>query len=473
MTLSARAIRIWAVAIGGMGLLDALHVFVAAHITAGNSRATTGWVGFSMAHPTVLAAPVMAYAFAWYRFVRRTDQLAWGAAAFALLWLVVRVWTTAYATGHQDFIQGGATMLGWILGALWGRALVPGGAANEAGSPGAAGRQLEIDRYAATGALALFAATYVCAGTSKLVNSDMEWTGAVTIRLMAISHLRVDDVSLLAGMKRWLAHDPYAGTVLQHATVVIQTGAFVALFGKWPRAVWCSLLALLHLGIYLSSGIVFLTPAVLAVVFAIPWDRRGGAGEPAAPSPISPRDGDPAASRARLLLPAALGVTGLLLALVWLTPLGPALRFQVLPWRVAHSPGRGTGTLGAGSGSAAAPLDTAEPAPPPAGPAARALLGDLPEGASLTGCILRGISGPADRRVTLRFDCPGGAATLWLLRKGSTPYVPPASTERLDVLTKKNGEGPAATPAELTALVAAVTARILATGERGDLPAGL
>ncbi len=328
MSLSARTLRSWSIAIGGMGFLDALHVLVAAHITRANSHATTGWVAFCMAHPWVIALPVFGYGYAWIRFVRRSDQLAWGAAGFALLWLVVRIWTTAYATGHQDFIQGGAAMLGWLLGAAWARAL----GLRPSRSPE---ERLEADRFGGTGALAVFAATYVCAGTSKLLNTGFEWTGAVTIRLMAISHLRVDDTSLLAGLKTWLAHNSYAGTVLQWATVIVQLGAVTVLLGRRARVVWCFALALLHVGIYLSSGIVFLTPMVIALAFAVPWDRRRGAEPREAESrEAEPPALDPVRVR-RVLLAAGAGLV-LVLSLVWLTPLGPALRFQVQPWQVAR-----------------------------------------------------------------------------------------------------------------------------------------
>lgn len=440
MSLSPRATRIWRIAILGMGLFDALHVWTAAWITRGQSRAAIGWAGFLMAHPLLLGLVVGLYAYASYRFVRRSSELSWGVLAFALLWLLVRIWTSSYTTGHQDFIQGGAALLGWLLGAVWARLL--GLRPSES-----AEAQAEADRYAATGALALFSATYVCAGTSKLINSDLQWTSAATIRLMAISHLPVGQTSWLTGLKQGLAQNPHAGTVLQWATVGIQLGAFLLLLGKWPRLVWGTMIVLLHTGIYLSSGIVFLTPLVLAGAFAFPWHPRGAAGDVGHPLISADRV-------RRVLRGAVLGTIGIL-ALVWLTPLGPALRFQAQPWQIQP------------------PKVESPDHEPPAPPQVLALLGDLSVGEVLAGCAVRQVTGPSEGRISVHWDCPRGPATLWVLRRDDSPMMPPGRTKRLDIQTRGNGAGGGPTAEDLAALVVALAARIKATGETAELPAGL
>ncbi len=220
--------------------------------------------------------------------------------ASTLLWLVsIAVLVEADAARGPGPYRGwffvGAVGLGVVVGRLWARA---------------GGRTALEPAAAELGGLALLAACYLGAATSKLGGAGLGWADATTLRAVALAHALVDS----GGLTAWLADSPGVATVLSWATIAIQFGAIGLVVG--PRARVAAMLGLVafHLGVAGFARIGYWSPVVLLLAFGLPWPRWIKA--------IRTSEDDPAwevAPRADRWLGAVLV---LVLALAWLLPLG-------------------------------------------------------------------------------------------------------------------------------------------------------
>lgn len=318
MIVDDRTVRVWGFGVGLAALLDALRITVRFFAMPNDAHLATGFAALFADHPILVALLTTGLCIAWLRYLS-SARLAYGAFAFACLFAIVRVRIAALDTGEQDFMQSGATMAAWILGHCYARALGIDGRLGET-------ERSETLRYAATAALAVFAATYMCAGTSKLLNSSGGWLGSETVRLMIVSHMPVGAEGAVADVRLWLVESPWATTGLEIATFIAQIGAFALLGPPALRAFWGMLLCGFHLGTWVTADIVFVAPMFLAVWFAIPW------------SAVATQHAcvlDPGRTQ-RVMRHTALGVA-VWLVLLWLTPVGPALRFQHQPWQAGST----------------------------------------------------------------------------------------------------------------------------------------
>ena len=108
----------------------------------------------------------------------------------------------------------------------------------------------------------LTVATYVVAGVAKLRIAGWAWMDGATLQNhIAYSAARLD---LLGGTPSpfagWLVSHPTVLTPVAVATMVIEIGAPVALFGGRVRTAWAVATWLLHVGIALTLFIVFPFP---------------------------------------------------------------------------------------------------------------------------------------------------------------------------------------------------------------------
>jgi hypothetical protein len=198
----------------------------------------------------------------WYFLGPRASLVA-GYLAIAGMKTAGETFERVFASHHQDFYQGGAMVLGVVIGETYARMI---GIVSERSRSEA----LEARRFGMTGALAMLAGTYMAAGSSKLLAGGIGWATSSTVRLMILSHSEVE-WNLAEIIPAWTANHPYVCMALEVGTLIVQLGAFMLIVGPRARTLWASLLAAFHMGIYLSSHILFVSALVFSAVVAIPW----------------------------------------------------------------------------------------------------------------------------------------------------------------------------------------------------------
>jgi hypothetical protein len=205
---------------------------------------------------------------AFLRYAARRGRLAHGLLAFAASKICFALYARVHPTGHEDFVQAGASFLGWLLGAAFARAagVDRGGAEPE-----------RAERWAATGFLALLACTYINAGMSKMIHSGGTWASSASLRLMVLAHYEYGMNDSLDPLRAWVAASPRFCGLLAAATLVVQLGAASLLGPRWLRRIWTVGLLGLHAGIYITSRILFFEViAILATILLadLAWTWR-------------------------------------------------------------------------------------------------------------------------------------------------------------------------------------------------------
>ena len=117
----------------------------------------------------------------------------------------------------------------------------------------------------------MLAATYMAAGSSKLIGGGLGWATSSAVRLMLLSHGEVEGSPWSLTIPQWTASSPYVCMALEVCTLMVQMGAFMLIIGPRARRLWAALIVAFHLGIYLTSHILFISAMVFAAVVAIPW----------------------------------------------------------------------------------------------------------------------------------------------------------------------------------------------------------
>lgn len=186
---------------------------------------------------------------------------------------------SVYTVHHQDFYQGGAMLLGAVIGETYARLVGV--------SPDHSRAQaIEAQRFGMTGTLAMLAGSYMAAGSSKVITGGFDWASSSAIRLMVLSHTEFEGNPWWLAVPRWTAESPYLCMFLEIGTLIIQLGGFMLIVGPRARRLWATLIVAFHLGIYVTSGILFASPLLFAAAVAIPWARL----RPHAPDPDDPGD---------------------------------------------------------------------------------------------------------------------------------------------------------------------------------------
>jgi hypothetical protein len=209
---------------------------------------------------------IAATAVALWRFLGSRASLGAGVVALFGMAIAGETFASVFAVHRQDFYQGGALLVGVVLGEAYARleGIRPGRSRAEA---------LEARRFGCTGALGMLAGTYISAGTSKVVTGGVGWATSSAVRLMLLSHAAVEGSTWSLAIPRWTAASPHVCMGLEVGTLVIQLGAFMLLLRPLLRRLWATLIVAFHAGIYLTSHILFISPMVFAAVVAVPWGR--------------------------------------------------------------------------------------------------------------------------------------------------------------------------------------------------------
>ncbi|HWB76928.1 MAG TPA: hypothetical protein VG755_18300 [Nannocystaceae bacterium] len=184
-------------------------------------------------------------------------------AIWALAWAsLLSAWQTGLVgSPSRNAFFPGAVLLGWMLGEAWGAAMP------------STNRALR-ERLGEAGALACLAAAYVGSCASKLLTVGFAWGDGFSVRALVLRQQPLADWSWLLAYRDAVITDPSLARFAATATLVIEGGAFLLLFGPRLRLVWATLLFGLHVNITLLCTMPYVEPMVLLLLLAVPWPRR-------------------------------------------------------------------------------------------------------------------------------------------------------------------------------------------------------
>ena len=451
-----RALSAWRIALWAMLSVEALVLAGAAGwMSAFKACEPDREVGcvFS-SHPVLLALLALVALGSLAGFFSRRGHVAFGFAALFSMRLLFESFASVFTVHHQTLYQLGAVLLGAVLGEAYAWAL------------GVRGRRDERDwwlakSYSATGALAVFAATYLCAATSKLRFGGVEWLWSSTIRLMTISHVEVGSSSLPDVLGRFVAGSPRVAVALELGTLVVQLSAILLVVPRL-RAFAAAGVVAFHLGIWATSHILFVQPLLFALVVAFPWDRAARAlgrdvdrDDAALASALAWEPERSTLARRRLGWLGALAVTFAVLG--------------VIAPRATLASARDMGGF-----LATRPDDR----PPPEEPArasgdVRALLGGLRDGEALGGWQVDAVRAPQNRRVTIELSRGEHRFRAIVARPDAVPFEPPLRTERYVLLYEPSQMPSAELAEERDRVLEALRVRLAANEADAGAPAGL
>ena len=184
-----------------------------------------------------------------------------GGIGALLVMSFMSLWQTEIAgSPSRNSFFVGAALLGWTLGQGWAQRI--GGEAS-----GVASRE----RLAEAGTLGALAAAYVASALSKLLSTGLEWTNPSQIRSLVLAQEPVADWAWLALYRETLLASPDLARGAAAATLIIEGGALLLLFGPRLRLVWAALIFGMHVNIILLCTMPYIEPMFFMLTFAVPW----------------------------------------------------------------------------------------------------------------------------------------------------------------------------------------------------------
>ncbi|MCB9727260.1 MAG: hypothetical protein H6744_00435 [Deltaproteobacteria bacterium] len=315
MGLDARQLNLWRL---GIAAWLALETVLMAAMTASEGGLYKSWLDAPGTIGAITTRPWLIWLIAAVAlggivdFARRRDGLLGGIIYLVAMAVLDRGFAAAHGTFGLRFYFSGLLLLGWIVGRIAARVL----GLDPRRSPA---ERLEVERFAATAALALFTTAYVNACASKLLAPDLTWHDADHLRLVILSRM-MPEGTLSHALQAFLVSHPNAVRFLNVYTLIIEGGAPLLLLGPRIRMVWGTLLLSFHLGVYLSLQIFWGSAIYLVTLLGFPWHRLPWLSARLGPAP-APLTAAPAASRARPLL--VFAPLALALLALWLVPIEP------------------------------------------------------------------------------------------------------------------------------------------------------
>lgn len=211
------------------------------------------WLSTLAGSPVAVLALAVLGAIAAVAYARDRRPLGAGALALVCSGVLVEAAAAHGAGPYRARFFVGAMLLGALLGRVWSRIVGDGDEA----------------RAAEAGAVAMLAATYVGAATSKLGGAGLAWADATTLRAVALAHAPVDGASPAT----WLAHAPGVARGFAIATVIVQLGALAYPWSARTRTIAGVGLVGFHVGVATFASIGYWEPVVLLLAFSLPWPR--------------------------------------------------------------------------------------------------------------------------------------------------------------------------------------------------------
>ncbi len=184
--------------------------------------------------------------------------------------------TQIFGSPSRNAFFPGAALLGWVLGQLWAGFIAEREPSDPRDRDPASHRALR-ERLGEAGVLGCLAAAYVGSCLSKLLSSGASWSDASQVRALVLWQEPLADWSWLLAYRDAILHDPSFARLAAVATLVIEGGAFLLLFGPRLRLGWGALIFALHTNIIVLCTMPYLEPMALLVLFVVPWPRIMGA----------------------------------------------------------------------------------------------------------------------------------------------------------------------------------------------------
>lgn len=174
---------------------------------------------------------------------------------------VLSEWQTQiFGSPSRNAFFPGAVLLGWTLGQTW---------AVNVGSA----RALR-ERLAEAGAVGCIAAAYVGSALSKLLATGVGWADGVQVRALILEQQPLANWAWLASYRAAFVESDAMAVAASIATLVIEGGAFLLLFGPRLRFFWALLLLGLHVNITLLNTMPYVGASLLLLLLCVPWKRK-------------------------------------------------------------------------------------------------------------------------------------------------------------------------------------------------------
>ena len=232
-------------------------------------------------------------------FYRRPYSLLLGMAVLFASLFLNEIHEAMFGSPMRGMYIQGAVLFGMLL-ARGAYRFSMGGDAQE-------GKQAQLCQWAG---LAMLAGYYCSGGLSKILASGLEWMGPETLRSIVVVHSAGGADPALAG---WAIDNPWVCQSMAIGTVVLETGAFLMLFGDGLRRWWAFGLLAMHISIGLVTGTIwYISPMVLLLGALLPFDTHA----------------DPARFRFSSFARPVVALTGLLCLIAWVSPYSPQERFE-------------------------------------------------------------------------------------------------------------------------------------------------
>ena len=442
--------------LGVIGSLDAVVLAWQVHRTARNDLSHPFAPDFLLAlhdRPMVLALIAGVAIAGFVAFAWRRSPIASGVLAIVALAVLSESHAALVGGPARTFYTVGAVTSGWLFGLAYARGVTTGDL--RVRTPGE-------ERLAELGAVGVFAATYVGAGTSKLLLGGVEWTDANHLRAIVVSQHPVADHSILGRYADAVANHGGLAVAFGLAALVVQLGAFMLLVSPLTRTLWTVAILGFHLNTLLLLHIIYPEAFAIAVLFGFPWPRivaRLRRIEPRAT--VEPPTAPASAQAARRTLTAALV---LIAALAGLGALPVVRRYTAEHHRNRPSP-----------------RDEAQVETPPPSAEVRAFLGGLNGGDTVAGFRVTSIRGPSpgpDRAIDItlgeRQATSDTVLVITVTARGTRPYRAPRRSDRYDLFYGDGDLGSTEPTSERRdAALDAVLARIVATERMVAAPDGM
>ncbi|HEY8379797.1 MAG TPA: hypothetical protein VIK91_25075, partial [Nannocystis sp.] len=211
------------------------------------------WVRIVAALPGRTAV-VVAGLVATLAFARRRAPILGGALALVALGLLSHAHAALNGAPWRHLYYSGIGLLGWLVGLGFARAR---------GLP-------DEQRHAFVVTVALLGAAYFNAGLSKLLLSGLEWLAGDTLRHTVVAQDGLLGAGRLHDLRLALVDTPALAAALATATVALELGGLLFLVGPRARALVAAGLVLMHLSIFVLTGIAYVESIAVLIIFAWP-----------------------------------------------------------------------------------------------------------------------------------------------------------------------------------------------------------
>lgn len=180
--------------------------------------------------------------------------LALGVAAVLSEWQ-----TQIFGSPSRNAFFPGAVLFGWVLGQVWAVNLRSGRAFRE--------------RLAEAGAIGCLAAAYVGSALSKVLSTGLAWADGAQVRALVLQQQPLAQWGPLLAVRSAIIESQDVAIAASVATLAIEGGAVLLLFGPRLRLTWGLLLIGLHASIAAINTMPYVGASLLLALLCLPWKR--------------------------------------------------------------------------------------------------------------------------------------------------------------------------------------------------------